>query len=158
MDEISIRCARVDDADWVVETIYAMVTEMSRYGGQTPDTAEHARERLARPIAEQLVSSDACYLLAQSTAHERLGLVGAAVTTLGGTFVPRPQLHISAVYVTPQARGRGIAGRLLSALWDWGREKGCVACDLNVVAGNPARSLYEKLGFAVSHFRMLRPL
>lgn len=158
MDNISIRHAHVDEAEWVVTSIYRMVQEMSQYGGHEPDAMDRARERLADPIADQLAGGHACYFVAESAARERLGLVGAEVTTLGGTFLPKPQLHIMVVYVVPQARGRGIAGRLLADALAWGRAQGCTACDLNVVAGHPAQSLYQKLGFAVSHLRMMRPL
>jgi len=36
---------------------------------------------------------------------------------------------------------------LLEAVLEWGREKGCAEAELNMLVSNPARRLYEKLGF-----------
>jgi len=41
---------------------------------------------------------------------------------------------------------------------DWGRHAGGDYFDLNVVAGNPARSLYQKFGFSDAAINMTRPI
>jgi GNAT superfamily N-acetyltransferase len=75
---------------------------------------------------------------------------------LAGAFSPKKTLHISVVYVLPQWRRGGIGGRLIAKLLDWGRAAGCELCDLNVLSGNPARSLYERCGFSISEVKMVR--
>jgi GNAT superfamily N-acetyltransferase len=158
VDEIVIRAAREDETEWMVAMIRRMVEEMARYGGHAPATAEFAWAGLARTIADQIKSNDAQYLIAESAQHEPVGVVGAELETLGGAFAPKKSLHLSVVYVLPPVRGTGIGSRLLTAILAWGRARGCAACNLNVVARNPARSLYEKHGFSVFEFKMVRPL
>jgi GNAT superfamily N-acetyltransferase len=51
------------------------------------------------------------------------------------------------VYVRPVYRAQGIGHRLLQAAIAWGREKRLVKLVLSVTVGNPARKLYERLGF-----------
>ncbi len=49
--------------------------------------------------------------------------------------------------VVPAWRGRGVGGALLDALVDAARDAGSVALSLSVEPDNPARRLYERLGF-----------
>jgi hypothetical protein len=46
----------------------------------------------------------------------------------------------------------------MSQILDWWRHAGGDHFDLNVVAGNPARSLYQKFGFSDAAINMTRPL
>jgi GNAT superfamily N-acetyltransferase len=157
-DPIDIRPAFVEEAPWVVAMIYRMMEEMARYGGHQPAAGEIVCAQLAPAIAEQLGSDDACYRIAETAQHERLGVVGAEIMKLGGAYAANRVMHIGVVYVLPPARSRGIATRLLKASLQWGQEQGIGVCDLNVLAGNPAKALYEKLGFSVVQFKMTRPL
>ena len=52
------------------------------------------------------------------------------------------------IYVAPEARGRGVARRMMEALHDAARERGARAIRLRVYDDNlPARRLYESLGY-----------
>jgi GNAT superfamily N-acetyltransferase len=106
----------------------------------------------------ELKGNNVKYLVAESANGEPIGVAGAELTTLGGAFAPKKTLHISVVYVVPLLRRGGIGGRLIAKLLDWGRAAGCELCDLNVLSGNPARSLYERCGFSVSEVKMVRSL
>lgn len=55
-----------------------------------------------------------------------------------------PELGIA---VAATHRGRGIARRLITCLLDRAREEGVPAVSLSVEPDNPARGLYERLGF-----------
>ena len=55
-----------------------------------------------------------------------------------------PELGIA---LAPDARGRGIGTVLLTALVDLAREQGFGRLSLSVFIVNPARTLYERLGF-----------
>lgn len=55
-----------------------------------------------------------------------------------------PELSIALI---PEARGRGIGTTLLIALLDRAREDGHEQISLNAELTNPARRLYERLGF-----------
>jgi GNAT superfamily N-acetyltransferase len=135
-----------------------MVGDMASYGGSTPATDDTAWEKIAVAIAGELKGNDVKYLVAESVNGEPIGVAGAQLTTLGGAFAPKKTLHISVVYVLPQLRRGGIGGRLIAKLLDWGRAAGCELCDLDVLSGNPARSLYERCGFSISQVKMVRSL
>lgn len=55
-------------------------------------------------------------------------------------------LRVLDILIAPEWRGRGIGGALLAALL---AQAGCEVA-LNVAKGNPARRLYERLGFRVT--------
>ena len=61
-------------------------------------------------------------------------------------------LCVTAVTVAEEHRRRGLATAVMAALGDWARERGGVACVLQVVASNaPALALYGRLGFTEHH-------
>ena len=158
MDKMTVRDARHDEAAFIVQMIRHMVVDMASYGGNTPATDDAAWERIAVAIAGERKGNNVKYLVAESAAGEPIGVAGAELTTLAGAFSPKKTLHISVVYVVPQLRRGGIGGRLIAKLLDWGRAAGCELCDLNVLSGNPARSLYERCGFSASEVKMVRSL
>jgi GNAT superfamily N-acetyltransferase len=47
---------------------------------------------------------------------------------------------------------------LLDRILDWGRAVGAEQCMLNVLANNPARSLYGKIGFSELELKLVRSL
>ena len=154
----AIREATPDDAWLVVQMIHRMVTEMATYGGNAPATDGPALKAFAAALADDIKIGKAKYLIAESAAGDPAGMAGAELNTLGGAVAPRKTLHIDAVFVFPPFRRDGIAGALVAALLDWGRSVGCEQCDLNVLMTNPAKSLYEKLGFSVREAKMVRSL
>lgn len=60
----------------------------------------------------------------------------------------RPTGSITDIYVVPHERGRGVGTRLLTAGLRWLRSSGYDRVVLNVAAKNPARHLYQRLGFS----------
>lgn len=56
-----------------------------------------------------------------------------------------PELSI---WVAPDRRGEGLGTRLVSTLIDQARSEHLPGISLSVETGNPARALYERLGFA----------
>jgi ribosomal protein S18 acetylase RimI-like enzyme len=158
MEKIAICDATHEEAKSIVHMIRLMVTDMSSYGGYAPATDAAAWNRLAAVISEELKSENVRYVIAESADGEAVGVAGAELITLGGAFAPKKTLHISVVYVLPQQRRGGIGTMLLGKILDWGRAAGGVQCDLNVLSNNPARSLYEKLGFSICEVKMTRPL
>lgn len=56
--------------------------------------------------------------------------------------------YIRALWTTPEARGRGVATRLMNVASVYAKEKGCNTISLDVYDFNTeARALYEKLGY-----------
>ncbi|GAA4682732.1 GNAT family N-acetyltransferase [Nocardioides nanhaiensis] len=82
------------------------------------------------------------------------GDAGAVVAT-GGVFVPEPEghaptAHVVAMWTAAEARGRGLAARILEVAVDWCREQGLDEdLRLHVTEGNAlARRLYLRHGFS----------
>ena len=56
--------------------------------------------------------------------------------------------YIYSLWVDPQARGEGLARRLVTAVLDWARRQGVRTATLRMEPGNSAaRTVYEGLGF-----------
>lgn len=87
-----------------------------------------------------------------------VGLVEAQSVSADPVFEPMRVLHISAVHVPCPQRGRGIGRTLIKAALDWGPDSGCTQTELKVLTENPARSLYEALGFRPFETEMTRNL
>lgn len=59
-------------------------------------------------------------------------------------------VYLYSLWLDPDARGHGLARRLLSAAVDWARNQNARLVTLRVAVDNAvARSVYESLGFAV---------
>lgn len=72
----------------------------------------------------------------------------AAALSLLERDVETRRLLMDGICVADAARGRGIGTRLLHAIFDEARSRGCPAVRLDVIDSNPrARALYEREGF-----------
>lgn len=58
------------------------------------------------------------------------------------------EAQLIAMYVVPEARGRGLGRALVAAVEDWARAQGHARVFLNVMDGNAAaRALYDSCGY-----------
>ncbi len=144
---IDIRLAYPEEAQQLSAMARAMVTDMASYGGHAVSTEQSSWDELADIFKGQIEDTDYRCLVAESSGTKLVGFAGGEVRLLGGAFEQKRTLHISAVYVLPEFRSRGIAESLLKTLLAWGREVECVEAELNVLHDSPASPLYEKLGF-----------
>jgi ribosomal protein S18 acetylase RimI-like enzyme len=157
-DGITVRDARFDENRYIMEMTRLMVCEMEQYGGRQATTDESTWSEHAVRIAAELKEDNFKYLIAEAADSKRIGLGGARINALGGVLAPKKIVHISVVYVLPNFRRTGVASKLMSQMLDWGRHTGGDYFDLNVVAGNPARSLYQKFGFSDAAINMTLPI
>jgi GNAT superfamily N-acetyltransferase len=73
------------------------------------------------------------------------------------TWEGRAGLYVEDIYVSEWARGTGVGRRLLAAVAAVAQARGCPRIDLWVLHWNPARTFYERLGFAeMSEWRPYR--
>jgi ribosomal protein S18 acetylase RimI-like enzyme len=80
----------------------------------------------------------------------RLVAIGRGAVT--ATAAGQPVLGVTALHTLPDHRGRGLAGRVLSALLRRGKELGADTVYLQVDAGNRAAGAwYRRLGFGLHH-------
>jgi ribosomal-protein-alanine N-acetyltransferase len=71
-----------------------------------------------------------------------------------GTWLAGDELHISAIAVAPEFRGRGVGLQLLIYCLEYGRGEGALRATLEVRRSNVlARRLYQRLGFVVTGVR-----
>jgi GNAT superfamily N-acetyltransferase len=158
--EFGIREAVAADVPLIVRFLRSMVQEMASMGGHAASTREEDWKRLAATTREEVEKAEHLYLLADLEGAHRtsIGLAWARVAGLAPVFEPRRVLHIQVLYVLGAYRRRGVGRALLEALLAWGRSEGCVEAELNTLMGNPARALYEELGFSVFQLEMRREL
>ena len=64
----------------------------------------------------------------------------------------------SAIYTVPSARRQGVARQLIQEVVKWGQQLNAVEVDLHVLVANPARRLYEQLGFQPLEISMVKKL
>jgi GNAT superfamily N-acetyltransferase len=62
------------------------------------------------------------------------------------TWLGRPGLYLEDLYVTEEARGRGVGRRLMARLASIAIERGWGRIDFHVLDWNPAREFYHRLG------------
>lgn len=73
--------------------------------------------------------------------------------------VTRDRIDIVGVYVTPDARGRGIVGLLFEAVTSWAAERGAEALTLDVHRDNArARAAYARAGFTPTGVEFTGPI
>jgi ribosomal protein S18 acetylase RimI-like enzyme len=86
---------------------------------------------------------------------------GAQLVAMAGKRMHLPGfIEVSGVCTHPDARGRGYARQLMQIVMDEIDQAGCTPF-LHAWADNPAVSLYQKLGFALTrkfHLAVLKPL
>jgi GNAT superfamily N-acetyltransferase len=147
--EVYIREATARDTNFVVACQRAMLQDMASYGGHGLNDDAWIAERLRADLRESLDKEDSVILLAALHGEEDdpLGMVEAYTVHPYDIFEPKLVLHIRSVYVEPGNRGEGVGRGLLEAVLEWGKRKGCVEAELNTLVGNPARRLYERMGF-----------
>jgi len=87
-------------------------------------------------------SSDVKALFCAEEDGQWLGVVG------GFARVGPLEVQLVSMWVSSEARGRGVARALIRALAEWSRDRGSTSVVLFVQEANaPARALYEQAGF-----------
>ena len=152
---MKLRRATASDVDPVVALVTAMLQEMAAHGGRALNDEERVRIQLRARFADTVEQEDHVYFLVRVEGREKpVGIVEASVRSPHDIFRPQPAVHMHALYVEPRYRGEGMGRRLLEEALTWGRDRGCTEATLSVLAGNPARDLYERVGFEVFELEM----
>lgn len=130
-----------------VQVVQHLIHEYARHPmGQSGDLPPDVRARMMKGLAEHPTT---LIFLAEECDDSPPTPCGVAVCFRGySTFKAAPLINIHDLFVAEHARGKGIGGRLLDAVADYGRQTDCCAVTLEVRSDNPARKLYEKKEFA----------
>ena len=158
--QVSVRRATEADLPRIAEFLRHMLADMAAVGGHPVATDSGYWTKVEAEFQDHLQTPDCLHLLAEvaDTQPSKVGWAFARSTEREPVFESARLLHISALYVSPAHRRRGIGRTLLDAILDWGRSIGCTEAELNVLIDNPARSLYRDLGFNAFEIEMTRKL
>ncbi len=169
MFDYQIRRAAQHDFSTIIRFVHAMLSEM--YTLSSHELSDHTEawldfeSRILQSLSrgengEQLYPCATDHLLEMAESIDGdsspLGLVEASILYPTPIFRPMQTLCIHALYVLPRYRRRGIGTTLLRAAIEWGRRRHCQQAQLSVLPHNPARRLYQKLGFTVYGLEMRR--
>jgi GNAT superfamily N-acetyltransferase len=137
-----------------------MVHEMASFGGPPIRDPDQVLSWFQEYIYAHVERPDHLFLLAvrNTKMGEPIGILEASISERLPVFLPLASLHIHSIFVVPDQRRSGVARSLIEAAFEWGRKKGCVEADLNVLRRSLAKALYERLGFEVFQLEMRRGL
>jgi GNAT superfamily N-acetyltransferase len=137
-----------------------MLIELASMGDHPLSRDDEEWAHLEHEITTGIQGPGQLYLLAEMVGlvPEPVGWAYARIEDREPIYEPERVLHISALFVSPPFRRKGIGRTLLEALLEWGRDTECVEGELNVLVDNPARALYEKLEFSAARIKMTRKL
>jgi ribosomal protein S18 acetylase RimI-like enzyme len=135
-----LRPARAEDRDFLLR-VYASTREEELRGVDWSD------EEKAAFVAMQFEAQDSYYREHYDPAT--FDVIEADGEPAGRFYVARweDEIRIVDIALLPEHRGRGIGTALLRALLDEAAEAG-KRLSIHVELNNPARRLYERLGFA----------
>jgi len=122
--DIRIRHADNRDCQSIVRFVRATLQDMASVGGHEVNSDEIFWQRYGEKIVEFIRQGDRLYLLAQ-TGSSVLGFLEGKIIKLNEVFAHNKCFHISAVYVIPESRQRGIATSLVQEALGWASEQGC---------------------------------
>lgn len=139
----AIRPAAAADAAAIAEVYVA--TWRSAYPGMLPDHVliGMSAPRQASYWQGAIARSDQSVLVAEG---ESGAVVGFAAAGPARPIVPRYRGEVYTLYVLEDHQGQGIGGRLLEGAFAALRGRALVPAIVWVLAANPARFFYERLG------------
>lgn len=137
------------------EPTLAMVAPVAALSAAEPELREvgyrgvwrelDARERTLRPDQESAAEA----LL--TGADARLVVLGEPAVGIGRLDLVNRWAGLTCLWIDPDRRGQGLGTRLVRGLADLASADGALAVHLQVTEPNPARALYERLGFVEHH-------
>ena len=130
LDGITLRAALPADVPYLLELRTQTMTEHWRATGREPTQEEHRARVLYRFACAQIVEKDG---------HP----VGLFKVSREGTAWKLIQIQVD-----PALQGQGVGAALVKQLIDEATAAGATL-ELHVLRQNPARHLYERLGFQV---------
>jgi GNAT superfamily N-acetyltransferase len=143
---MELRQAGRADLDTVVLLWHQLAREMEQYEPYYR-LADDAAEQ-AVPYFAGLIGQDDSLVLLASAGGRTIGIAAAVVAKRSlPIYLPCPSCVLTDIYVEPGHRRAGVGTALVTACREWCRERGARILTLSVLAPNPARLWYERLGF-----------
>jgi GNAT superfamily N-acetyltransferase len=141
--EYSIRKAQAGDAQALAE----LVRDIGWFAHVNAELPEDTRERVKRHLGLNLADDSHTVYLAVDGTGWLLGF--AAVHWLPYMILSGPEGYVSELFVRAAARGKGVGGRLLDAVKEDARRRGCSRLSLlnNETRESYVRGFYQKHGW-----------
>ena len=160
MGEIVIRKARSEEAPVITRFLRNMVDAIASAGARTPARDDRKWLDIQSNIESAILHNERFYLLAECTGENKkpIGFIEASIFSTVTVFEPRKVLHIHSLYVVDTERRKGVATDLMKHMLLFGKEQDCTEAELDTLVANPARGLFEKLGFRVREYNMRKTL
>jgi len=157
-DHIELYEYKAEEVDDSIKTLWkCLAKEMFEFAPLTLPSEANGNAYL-KFVKEGLAQERSLLLVAKSNNK----IVGFAYATLFREYpleVSEPFAAVNDLYVLPDFRGRGIGRKLLNECLNRIKEKGFSAVMLNVLSEDKAAiKLYEKLGFSIFTYGMVRHL
>jgi GNAT superfamily N-acetyltransferase len=119
MPEYTVRLARAEDAGNLAD----FLRDLKHFRRLEDKSPEAVQSQVAALLPLCLADSSHSVYLAQGTDGEVLGY--ASVHWLPYLFLPGPEGYVSELFIASAARGHGIGTRLLAAVKEEARARGC---------------------------------
>jgi GNAT superfamily N-acetyltransferase len=160
MTTTTIRKSKPSETADMIRYVRSMLDEVESMGGHQVIEGDDEWEKLTESFGERMLDNQYLYLFAETLENKSkiVGFLEACIVTIGGVFKEKKSLHIRSIFVSKGQRRKGLAKKLLERALEWGRKNNCVEADLNTLKTNPARSLYEDMGFEIFEYSMRRSL
>ena len=172
MFSFQLRHATQHDFATIIGFVHAMLSEMYALGGRELSDHTEAWLDFESRILQSLggdedgahptypCAADHLLEIAETAGGEAvpIGLIDASILHPTPIFRPVRTLHIHALYVLPAYRRRGVGTALLRAALKWGQQRHCRLAQLSVLPHNPARRLYQALGFSIFGLEMRKEM
>jgi GNAT superfamily N-acetyltransferase len=166
MQEFDAYDALVDDLDAVREANVAYrrdrhESEETLTVVAVPDDDEERRPPEPAPALADPTVGDAA-TVSTGTLDDAAQFAGYAFAELSAgppVFARGDAVSVLEVYVRPEYRGDGLAGRVMDAVEAWGADRGCERAELHVHARNEtAQRVYESRGYETFMLKRRKPL
>lgn len=139
-----IRNLTCDDYDGVL----ALYTELDRIHWETrPDYFGRRDCAFPQKAYEEVLADDRSLMLGAFEDEKLLGIVSATLWNKSGMIEGIRTVCLDNIYVSPDARRKGVARALFAAVETWAKQRGAVRLDLHVWDFNrDALALYKAMG------------
>lgn len=125
---------------------WAVVSLLDSYAGSPQAGGVGMPEEAREQVVSMLEGFPTSQVLLAVEGEEPVGL--AVCVESFSTFKAKPLVNVHDLVVSPNHRNRGIGQKLLEAVEEQARRRGCVGLTLEVLGDNkPAQRLYHKCGF-----------
>ena len=140
MSGVTLRPAREDDAAAAFAMLYALAEAVGEAEAFAATVEDVRRDGFGpAPLYETLIAE---------LDGRPVGLL--TLFPIYSTYMGRPCLYVNDLYVAPEARGRGVARRLMARVCRLALERDCCRVELKVLETNEAREFYETIGMGAT--------